>query len=114
MRKIAFTKMQGIGNDYIYIDCTKEEILKQDEIVPFAVRFSDRHFGIGSDGVIMIKNSEKGDFFMVHIHKEIAFFGIFDHYNSVRTDSKVSVTETNGKRYYLILFQNFLFGTVYI
>jgi len=64
MRKISFTKMQGIGNDYIYIDCTKEEILKQDEITPFAIRFSDRHFGIGSDGVILIKPSETGDFFM--------------------------------------------------
>ena len=64
MRKIAFTKMQGIGNDYIYIDCTKEEILNQDEIKPFAIRFSDRHFGIGSDGVILIKSSETGDFFM--------------------------------------------------
>lgn len=64
MRKISFTKMQGIGNDYIYIDCTKDEILKQDEIIPFAIRFSDRHFGIGSDGVILIKPSETGDFFM--------------------------------------------------
>ena len=64
MSKITFTKMQGIGNDYIYIDCTKEEILRQDEIAPFAIRFSDRHFGIGSDGVILIKSSETGDFFM--------------------------------------------------
>ena len=64
MRKISFTKMQGIGNDYIYIDCTKEEILKQDEITRFASRFSDRHFGIGSDGVILIKPSETCDFFM--------------------------------------------------
>jgi len=64
MRKIPFTKMQGIGNDYIYIDCTKEEVLKPEEISPFAVKFSDRHFGIGSDGVILIKPSETGDFFM--------------------------------------------------
>ena len=64
MRKITFTKMQGTGNDYIYIDCTKEEVLKQSEIVSFATRFSDRHFGIGSDGVILIKPSIKSDFFM--------------------------------------------------
>ena len=56
--------MQGIGNDYIYIDCTKEEILSPEEIAPFAIQFSDRHFGIGSDGVILIKPSDKGDFFM--------------------------------------------------
>lgn len=64
MRKIPFTKMQGTGNDYIYIDCTAGEILKEDEVAPFAIRFSDRHFGIGSDGVILIKMSDKGDFFM--------------------------------------------------
>lgn len=64
MKHISFTKMQGTGNDYIYIDCTKEDILKPDEIAPFAIRFSDRHFGIGSDGVILIKPSDKGDFFM--------------------------------------------------
>jgi len=64
MRQIPFTKMQGIGNDYIYIDCTKEELLKPEEIAPFAIRFSDRHFGVGSDGVILIKPSEAGDFFM--------------------------------------------------
>jgi len=64
MRKITFTKMQGTGNDYIYIDCTKEEVLKPEEIAPFAIKFSDRHFGIGSDGVILIKSSEQADFFM--------------------------------------------------
>lgn len=64
MRKIPFTKMQGTGNDYIYIDCTKEEILKPEEIAPFSVKFSDRHFGIGSDGVILIKPSDTCDFFM--------------------------------------------------
>ena len=64
MRTITFTKMQGIGNDYIYIDCTKEEILKPEEIAPFSIQFSDRHFGIGSDGVILIKSSDNADFFM--------------------------------------------------
>jgi len=64
MRKIAFTKMQGIGNDYVYIDCTKEEVLREDEIAAFSIKVSDRHFGIGSDGVILIKPSEVADFFM--------------------------------------------------
>lgn len=64
MRRIPFTKMQGTGNDYIYIDCTREEVLAQDEVAPFAIRFSDRHFGIGSDGVILIKPSEQADFCM--------------------------------------------------
>jgi diaminopimelate epimerase len=64
MRRIPFTKMQGTGNDYIYIDCTREEVLAQEEVAPFAIRFSDRHFGIGSDGVILIKPSEQADFCM--------------------------------------------------
>lgn len=64
MRKIAFTKMQGIGNDYVYIDCTKEEVLREDEIAAFSIKVSDRHFGIGSDGVILIKPSQVADFFM--------------------------------------------------
>ena len=45
MRKIAFTKMQGIGNDYVYIDCTKEEVLREEEISAFSIKVSDRHFG---------------------------------------------------------------------
>lgn len=64
MRKIAFTKMQGIGNDYLYIDCTKGEVLADEEVGPFAIRYSDRHFGVGSDGVILIKPSDRADFFM--------------------------------------------------
>jgi len=56
--------MQGIGNDYVYIDCTKEEVLREDEIAAFSIKVSDRHFGIGSDGVILIKPSEVADFFM--------------------------------------------------
>ena len=56
--------MQGIGNDYVYIDCTKEEVLREEEISAFSIKVSDRHFGIGSDGVILIKPSQEADFFM--------------------------------------------------
>ena len=56
-----FTKMQGIGNDYVYVDCTKETIA---DPAALAVRVSDRHFGIGSDGLILIKPSETADFTM--------------------------------------------------
>jgi diaminopimelate epimerase len=56
-----FTKMQGCGNDYVYVDCTKKLI---DHIPETAVKVSDRHFGIGSDGLILIRSSEKADFFM--------------------------------------------------
>ena len=55
---MRFTKMQGIGNDYIYIDCFKEKIERPSEL---SVRLSDRHFGVGSDGIILIGPSEVAD-----------------------------------------------------
>lgn len=58
---MKFTKMHGIGNDYVYVDCTKEVI---PEITKTAIYVSDRHFGIGSDGLILIKSSEVADFEM--------------------------------------------------
>ncbi len=56
-----FTKMHGIGNDYVYVDCTKETV---EDPAGTAIFVSDRHFGIGSDGLILIKPSEIADFEM--------------------------------------------------
>lgn len=56
---MKFTKMQGAGNDYVYVDCTKLPLANPSEV---AVRVSDRHFGIGSDGLILIKPSDNADF----------------------------------------------------
>ena len=61
---INFTKMEGLGNDYIYIDCTKMEENQIEEISKLTVKISDRHFGIGSDGLILICRSEVADFKM--------------------------------------------------
>lgn len=58
---MKFTKMQGIGNDYVYIDCTKKELENPEKISQIV---SDRHFGIGSDGLILILNSKIADFKM--------------------------------------------------
>ncbi|MCM1159014.1 MAG: diaminopimelate epimerase [Bacteroidales bacterium] len=58
---MKFTKMQGIGNDYVYVNCFKEEVK---DPVELAKRVSDRHYGIGSDGLILIKPSTTADFFM--------------------------------------------------
>ena len=55
---MKFTKMQGIGNDYIYINCFQEKVENPSEL---SVRLSDRRFGIGSDGIILIKPSSKAD-----------------------------------------------------
>ena len=58
--KIHFTKMQGCGNDYVYIDGASEKI-SQDKKSDLAVKVSDRHFGIGSDGLIFINPVEDPD-----------------------------------------------------
>lgn len=58
---MKFTKMHGCGNDYVYVDCTKGMI---DNITETAIKVSDRHFGIGSDGLILIKPSRIADFCM--------------------------------------------------
>ena len=62
---LDFVKMHGIGNDYIYIDLIKNEnILEGYNIKDLVVKLSNRHFGIGSDGVILIKVSNIADFKM--------------------------------------------------
>ena len=58
---MKFTKMHGIGNDYVYVNCFEETVDCPQEAAKFV---SDRHFGIGSDGLILIKPSEKADFEM--------------------------------------------------
>ena len=58
---MKFTKMQGLGNDYVYVNCLKEKIADPPEL---ARKISDRHFGVGSDGLIMICPSDKADFEM--------------------------------------------------
>ncbi len=53
--------MHGIGNDYVYVNCLKEEVTHPEEIAKFV---SDRHFGVGADGLILIKPSQTADFEM--------------------------------------------------
>ncbi len=58
---MKFTKMQGIGNDYVYVNCFEEKVENPAEL---AVKISNRNFGVGSDGLILIKPSEVADFTM--------------------------------------------------
>ena len=58
---IKFTKMQGLGNDYVYIDAINQNIENMSSLAKFV---SDRHFGIGSDGLILICKSDIADFKM--------------------------------------------------
>lgn len=58
---IKFTKMHGAGNDYIYVNGFEEKIASPSE---FSIKYSDRHKGIGSDGLVLILPSEVADFRM--------------------------------------------------
>lgn len=60
-KHISFTKMHGAGNDYIYIDATKET---PSDLPALAIKMSDVHFGIGSDGLVAIMLSDVADFRM--------------------------------------------------
>ena len=58
---MKFTKMHGCGNDYIYVETMTQQVENRSEI---AIKYSDRHFGIGGDGVIFINKSDIADFEM--------------------------------------------------
>ena len=62
--EIPFIKMHGLGNDYVYIDCfpkDTEKLIARAELSVLAQRVSDRHFGIGSDGLVLIMPSKVAD-----------------------------------------------------
>lgn len=61
MRRIEFTKMEGLGNDYIYVDTNRFPIANPE---PLAVAWSRYHIGIGADGLVLIGRSDKADFSM--------------------------------------------------
>ena len=58
---MRFTKMEGLGNDYIYLNCLEEE---PPDLPGLARRLSRRHFGVGADGLICVKPGRTGDFAM--------------------------------------------------
>ncbi len=59
---LEFTKMHGLGNDYIYFDCVSKAQPKDPE--KLSIKLSDRHFGVGGDGIVLIMPSDKADFRM--------------------------------------------------
>src|SRR5437660_4252907 len=60
---MRFTKMQGCGNDYVYVDCFAQK--PPANASALAVKIADRHFGVGGDGLILIAPSEKADARMI-------------------------------------------------
>jgi len=64
MKILPFIKMHGLGNDYVYIDCipkTTAAIIAKTDLAALARAVSDRHFGIGSDGLVLIQPSKEAD-----------------------------------------------------
>ncbi|MGN0515021.1 MAG: diaminopimelate epimerase [Lachnospiraceae bacterium] len=103
---MEFTKMHGCGNDYVYVDCTQNELTNPGEI---AVKISDRHFGIGSDGLILIKKSDKADFFMEMYNADgsqgkmcgngIRCVGKYVYDNGLTSKTDISVETLSGIKY---------------
>lgn len=100
---MKFTKMHGIGNDYIYINCFEERI---DDPGALALKLSDRHFGVGSDGLICIRPSEIADFRMDMYNSDGTFGGMCGNgircvgkyvYDRGMTDREVITVEADGK-----------------
>ena len=56
--KLKFTKMHGCGNDYIYFNCFEQQVADPEAL---SIRLSDRHFGIGGDGIVLICPSDVAD-----------------------------------------------------
>jgi len=66
---MKFTKMEGLGNDYIYVNAFAEDI-EERELPILAKRISDRHFGVGSDGLVLIMGSDRADFRMKMLNSD--------------------------------------------
>ena len=58
---MKFTKMHGLGNDYVYVNAFEEHVEHPEAL---ARRVSDRHFGVGGDGLVLLLPSERADFRM--------------------------------------------------
>ena len=102
---MKFAKMQGTGNDYIYVNCFDESI----DDPPAAAKFlSDRHFGIGSDGLVLILPSDRADFAARCVAKYVCDSKMTDkdmisletlsgikYINIYKTDGKVTSAQVN-------------------
>lgn len=111
--KINFTKMHGIGNDYVYVDGFKETIKNPNA---FSEYISDRHFGIGSDGLVMILPSDRADFKMRMFNADgsegkmcgnaIRCVGKYVYEANYTDKTQISVETLSGLKYLTLLVEN--------
>lgn len=110
---MRFTKMHGIGNDYVYVNCFKEKVENPSEVARLV---SDRHFGIGSDGLILIKPSACADFEMEMYNADGSSSGMCGNgircvakyvYDYGLTDkTSISVNTGSGIKYLDLVIEN--------
>ena len=104
---LKFTKMHGLGNDYVYVDCVKECPDKLVNNLSKVAEFvSDRHFGIGSDGLVLIMPSNVADFRMRMFNSDgseaemcgnaIRCIGKYVYDNSLTKKTNVSIETLGG------------------
>lgn len=103
---MKFTKMHGIGNDYVYVNCFEETV---DDPAAVSRFVSDRHFGIGSDGLILICPSEVADCRMRMFNEDgsegsmcgngIRCVGKYAYDHGIVTESRISVETLGGIKY---------------
>lgn len=100
---MKFTKMHGLGNDYIYVNCFEETV---EDPSALSIKISDRNFGIGSDGLVLIMPSDTEDFRMRMFNNDgsegemcgnaIRCIGKYVYDNKLTTKQKVSVETLGG------------------
>ncbi|RYZ77983.1 MAG: diaminopimelate epimerase, partial [Proteobacteria bacterium] len=61
---LKFTKMHGIGNDFVMLDCIRNEAPDEEILSDLATRVCERHFGVGGDGLILILEDDEADYRM--------------------------------------------------
>ncbi|MCX7615112.1 MAG: diaminopimelate epimerase [Clostridiales bacterium] len=103
---MPFTKMHGIGNDYIYFNCLESELQNPEDLSVF---LSDRHFAIGGDGIVMILPSEAADYRMRMFNADgsegkmcgnaIRCVGKFLYDNKITDKTDLSIETLSGIKY---------------
>jgi len=111
--KLEFVKMQGAGNDYIYFDCLKNEIANPNEL---SIKVSDRHFGIGGDGIVLICKSNVADAKMRMFNIDgsegkmcgnaIRCVGKYLYDNKITDKTEISIETLSGIKYLSLNIEN--------
>ncbi len=110
---MKFTKMQGLGNDYVYVNCMEKEI---EDPSGLAKQVSDRHYGVGSDGLILICPSEHADFEMKMYNADgsrgemcgngIRCVGKYVYDYGLTDQTEISVETLGGIKYLSLMVEN--------